>query len=553
MQLTDADVEFGEISIGQHLLHVAHRDLNGALLALGTVGTQFQGRIPQPPLSLTDQGLSAVSAIDLRPLATVLAGLFLGLRNQGLDLLFTEVGSALNADALLATRRSVRGRHLQEAVGVNVKGDLNLRDAPGGRGDAGELETAQALVAIGHLPLPLEHVNFNRALIRFGGAEEIALAHRDGGVAGNQHLHHPTNGLQSQGERGDVVEHQIPQFTGQDSGLNGGTNRDNLVGVHRLTGLQGHKGAHHLLHHRHSGGAPDEDHIVDVLRRKTGIAERPLHRAKQTIEQVRAEAFEGAALEAGLDMQGAVLARRDEGQGNRGALHTTEFDLGLLGRLGQPLEGLAIAAQINLVLLLEGISQPVDDPTVPVVSAELGVSTGGLDVEDPLGNAQDRDVKGAATQVKDQHAFDRAAIKSVGKGRRGGLVQDPLNRNPSQTAGITGGLTLGIVEIGGDRDHRGLDGLTEEGAGVVHQLAEHAGHQFFRRVFPLSGGADHTDIALIVGANGVGDGQAAVVQLIPLTANKTLEIGEGVARVQHELAPGQLTNKQFLVFAEADH
>ena len=335
--------------------------------------------------------------------------------------------------------------------------------------------------------------------------------------------------------------------------LNGGTNRDDLVGVDRLTGLQGHKGAHHLLHHRHSGGATHEDHIVDVLRRETGIAERALHRAKQTIEQIRAESFKGAALEAGLDMQGAVLAGRDEGQGNRGALHTTEFDLGLLGRLGQPLEGLAIAAQINLVLLLEGIRQPVDDPTVPVVSAELGVSTGGLDVEDPLGNAQDRDVKGAATQVKDQHAFDRAAIKSVGKGRRGGLVQDPLNRNPSQTAGITGGLTLGIVEIGGDRDHRGLDGLTEEGAGVVHQLAEHAGHQFFRRVFPLSGGADHTDIALIVGANGVGDGQAAVVQLIPLTANKTLEIGEGVARVQHELAPGQLTNKQFLVFAEADH
>ena len=99
LQLTDADVEFAEISIGQHLLHVAHGDLNGALLALSAVGTQFQGRIPQPPLSLTDQGLSAVSAIDLRPLATVLAGLFLGLRNQGLDLLFTMASETLSAAA----------------------------------------------------------------------------------------------------------------------------------------------------------------------------------------------------------------------------------------------------------------------------------------------------------------------------------------------------------------------------------------------------------------------------------------------------------------------
>ena len=46
LQLTDADVEFAEIAIGQHLLNVAHGDLNGALLAFGAVGTQFQGRIP---------------------------------------------------------------------------------------------------------------------------------------------------------------------------------------------------------------------------------------------------------------------------------------------------------------------------------------------------------------------------------------------------------------------------------------------------------------------------------------------------------------------------
>ena len=147
---------------------------------------------------MTDQGLGAVPAIDLRPLATILAGLFLGLRNQGLDLVLTEVGSALDTDALLASRRPVRRRHLQESVGVNVKGDLNLRDPPGRRGDARELEAAEALVAISHLPLPLEHVNFNRALIRFGGAEEVALADRNGGVARNQHLHHPTNGLQAQ-------------------------------------------------------------------------------------------------------------------------------------------------------------------------------------------------------------------------------------------------------------------------------------------------------------------------------------------------------------------
>ena len=37
-----------------------------------------------------------------------------------------------------------------------------------------------------------------------------------------------------------------------------------------------------------------------------------------------------------------------------------------------------------------------------------------------------------------------------------------------------------------------------------------------------------------------------------MAADETLEIREGIARVQDELAPGQLTDEQLLVLAEAD-
>ena len=78
---------------------------------------------------------------------------------------------------------------------------------------------------------------------------------------------------------------------------------------------------------------------------------------------------------------------------------------------------------------LEGIGQPIDNAPVPVVAPQLGVSAGGLDIEHPLGDSEDRDVKGPSAEVEHQHPFDAAAIKAVGQGRRGRFVENPLHFN----------------------------------------------------------------------------------------------------------------------------
>ena len=88
-------------------------------------------------------------------------------------------------------------------------------------------------------------------------------------------------------------------------------------------------------------------------------------------------------------MKGAVLTSGNKRKRDRCALDTAEFDLGLLCRLCQALQRLAIPAQIDLVFLLEGVGQPINNAAIPIVSAELRVSTRGLDVKDPLSNAQD--------------------------------------------------------------------------------------------------------------------------------------------------------------------
>ena len=545
--------EFGGVVGAEQILHIPQGKFHRALLPFGPVRSEFEGRIPQAPFRLRHQGLGPVASIDLGALATILRRLLLGFQQQSIDLLLAEVGAALDRNALLAARGAIGGGHLQQTIGIDVEGHLHLRHPPRRRRDAGEAEAAERLVALRHLALSLEHVDLHRVLVGLGGAEHIALAHRDGSVAGNQHLHHPTDRLQTQGEGGDIVEHQIAQFAGEDAGLHGSPDRHHLIGIHRLAGFAGDQGADHVLNHRHAAAAAHQHHVVDRIGSQARIPQRPLHRPQQTVEQIGAEGFKTRPLQGGLDVQGTRLRRGDEGQGNRGAAHTGQFDLGLLGRLGETLQRLTVAAQVDAVFLLEGIGQPVHDAAVPVVAAQLGVTAGGLHIEHAVGDAQHGNIEGATAQVEHQHPLHRAAIEAVGQGGGRGLIENAFHRDPRQPTGIAGGLALGIVEVGGHRDHRRLHRLPQIGGGVVHELAQDAGHELLGSVFPFGGRAHHPHIALVVRPHAVGHTETALIELVPGPPHKALEIGEGVARVEHQLAAAQLAHQQLLVAVEAHH
>ena len=102
-----------------------------------------------------------------------------------------------------------------------------------------------------------------------------------------------------------------------------------------------------------------------------------------------------------------------------------ELDLGLLGRLLEPLQRHAVLAQVDALVLLELVDDPVDDALVEVVAAQERVAVGGLDFEDALADSQDRDVEGAAAQVVDGDGLVLAAlVEPVGQRRGRGLVDD---------------------------------------------------------------------------------------------------------------------------------
>ena len=170
-------------------------------------------------------------------------------------------------------------------------------------------------------------------------------------------------------------------------------------------------------------------------------------------------------------MLGTLRRGRDERQVDLALGGAGQLDLGLLSRLGQALQSLLVLTQIDAFVGLEGLSQMINDHLVKVVATQVGVAGGGEHLENTVTNLEHGHVEGAAAQVENKDALVALLVEAIGQSRRGGLVDDPQHLEAGDLAGILGGLTLGIVEISGNGDHRLGDGLTEIFTGVLGQLA----------------------------------------------------------------------------------
>ena len=117
---------------------------------------------------------------------------------------------------------------------------------------------------------------------------------------------------------------------------------------------------------------------------------------------------------------------------------------------------------------LDFVRQKIDQPLVQVVAAQPGVAVGGEDLENALAQFQNGKIERAAAQVIDRDfGVLLQLVQAVGQRRRGRLVDDALDGESGQFAGLLGGVALGVVEIGGHGDDRAGDRLAEGRFGVA--------------------------------------------------------------------------------------
>ena len=76
---------------------------------------------------------------------------------------------------------------------------------------------------------------------------------------------------------------------------------------------------------------------------------------------------------------------------------------------------LAVGPQVDAVLALELVGEPVHDALVPVVAAQVCIAVGRLHLEDALADLQDRHIERTAAQIEDQDRLGAFLVQAVGE------------------------------------------------------------------------------------------------------------------------------------------
>ena len=237
----------------------------------------------------------------------------------------------------------------------------------------------------------------------------------------------------------------------------------------------------------------------------------------------------------------------DVGLGGAGELH-----LGLLGSFLQALQSHLVAAQVDAVVLLELVGQPVDDALVPVVTTEVVVASGGANLEDAVTELEHGHVEGAAAEVEDEDLLVLVRlVEAVSQSGSRRLVDDAQDFEAGDLARVLRGLALCVVEVCRDGDDGLRDGLANLLLGVVLQLLQHDRGNFLGHVVLAVDVDDRA--AVLARLHAIGNGLLLFAGLGVGTADEALDGAHGVLRVGDRLVLSGLADHALAILAEADN
>mmetsp|Transcript_21861 Transcript_21861/g.58953 ORF Transcript_21861/g.58953 Transcript_21861/m.58953 type:complete len:265 (-) Transcript_21861:342-1136(-) len=184
------------------------------------------------------------------------------------DVLLGEAALVVgDGDLLLGSCGLLHGGHVEDAVGVNVKGHLDLGHATGHGRNPREVELTELVVVLGAAALALKDLDGHGRLVVGVRGEGLRLLGGHRGVARNEHRHHLARGLNAEGEGGHVEEEELRGLLRasacEDGRLHCRSVSHGLVRVDGTSGLLAVEVVREeLLHLGDARGAAHEHHIV---------------------------------------------------------------------------------------------------------------------------------------------------------------------------------------------------------------------------------------------------------------------------------------------------
>lgn len=280
----------------------------------------------------------------------------------------------------------------------------------------------------------------------------------------------------TKGQGADVEQEKVGGLgggglSGEDTGLDGGTVGDSLIGVDALLELLAvEELGQKLLNAGNTGGATNEDDLVNAGLLHGGILENLGNGLEGTVESLGVQVLETST----GDLGGVVLAIEERVDLNGGLGTAGKGTLGTLASSAETTEGTGVAREVLLGLALEVLLAVVKKVGVEVLTTQVGVTSGGLDGEDTALDVKEGDIESTTTQVVDEDVALLARLagtKTVGNGGSGGLVDDTEDVKTGDGTGVLGGLTLVVVEVGRNGDDGLIDLLAKLDLGnLLHLL-----------------------------------------------------------------------------------
>jgi len=180
-------------------------------------------------------------------------------------------------------------------------------------------------------------VDFDLRLPIGGGREDLLLLGRNGRVALDERRGHAAQRLDAQRQRRHVEQDDFLHVAAQHAGLNGRAQGHDLIGVNALVRLAAEELAHRLLDSRHTRHAADQDDLGDLISADAGVLQRLAARLDGALHQIFGQLLQLGPRHGQVQVLRPGGVGGDEGQIQLALHRRRQLDLGLLGRLAQPL------------------------------------------------------------------------------------------------------------------------------------------------------------------------------------------------------------------------
>ena len=91
----------------------------------------------------------------------------------------------------------------------------------------------------------------------------------------------------------------------------------------------------------------------------------------------------------------------------------------------------------------------VDEAVIEVLATKMGVTSGGLALEDTLLDSEEQNIESPFPEIEDEDVALGLGllVETVCDGGGGGLVDDTEHLETGDGTGVLGGLALSVVEV----------------------------------------------------------------------------------------------------------